>query len=105
MRRASLLGIAFCSLLAGCHVPQPAGTPSRGLPESGDFSVYELPGSWRDASGAPRELGSLGGKVRVVALVYTHCANTCPQVIADFKQLEARLSTEARERTGFVLVS
>jgi protein SCO1/2 len=105
MRRASVLGLAFLSILAGCHGVAPAGAPAGRAPAAEDFSVYELPGTWRDASGAPRELASLTGRVRVVAMVYTHCAHTCPQVIADFKQLEARLPAVAREQTGFVLVS
>jgi protein SCO1/2 len=99
--RAALL----CAALAGCQRLAPAGSAGGLRAHAGDFSVYELPGGWRDGEGSPRELASLRGRVQLVALVYTHCTHTCPQVIADFKQVEARLPAGERGRVGFVLVS
>lgn len=73
-----------------------------------EYSVYELPSEWRDQHGAERRLGSLGGRVQLLAMVYTHCASTCPLVVADLKRIETTMladrSPRARE-VGFVLVS
>ena len=70
------------------------GTPA-------DMSVYNLESEWTDAEGVSRTLGdALGGRVQVVALVYTSCAFACPAVIADMKRIEAAVPD-----AGFVLVS
>jgi protein SCO1/2 len=70
-----------------------------------DFSVYDLEARWRDQDGAERVLRSLGGRVQVVAMVYTRCTHTCPAIVAEMKRLEATLPAEERGRVGFVLVS
>jgi len=73
-----------------------------------EYSVYELTSAWRDQRGAERRLASLGGRVQLVAMVYTHCASTCPLVVADLKRVEAALAADAASRdtpVGFVLVS
>jgi protein SCO1/2 len=108
LRRASLaLTLALATACGRAHAPAPA-TGAAALPEraeASDFSVYELAKPWKDQDGRERTLASLGGKVRVLAMVYTHCTHTCPQIIVDFKQLEARLTTAERADAGFVLVS
>ena len=73
--------------------------------EASDFSVYDLDARWRDQEGRERTLASLAGKVRVISMTYTHCAHTCPLIVAELKRIEAALSPEERERVGFVLVS
>lgn len=68
--------------------------------EPADMSVFHLTSRWTDQTGTVRELDELGGRMQVVALVYTRCAFACPRVIADMKRIEA-----ASEDVGFVLVS
>ncbi len=66
-----------------------------------DLSIYHLESEWTDASGATRPLGaSLGGRIQVVALVYTSCAFACPAVVGDMKRIAAAVGG-----TGFTLVS
>lgn len=114
--RPTLARAAAVALLAlsACHgAPRPAddaGAPradgvraEAGAPA--DFSIYELPAAWRDQAGQTRELRSLAGRVQVVAMGYTHCAHTCPLIIAEFKRIEASLTPEERAKTGFVFVS
>jgi protein SCO1/2 len=69
------------------------------------LSLYDLPGEWRDPSGAPLRLADLAGRPRVVALVYTSCHATCPIILRDLKVIEAGLPAERRGEVGFVLVS
>jgi len=67
--------------------------------EPADMSIYHLSSAWTDADGRDLELGDLGGRVQVVAMVYTNCAFACPRIVGDMKRIEAE--TDAR----FVLVS
>lgn len=109
IRLASL--VAAVALAAACgRAPAPAptadATPRAESPAAAsDFSVYELGSSWRDQEGEERTLASLGGRIRVIAMVYTHCAHTCPRIIGEFKAMEAGLPAEDRGRVGFVLIS
>lgn len=77
---------------------EPLGAPT-------DFSLYHLDAVWTDQNGEVRQLGSLGGRVQVVAMVYTSCGYACPRILADMKQIEAALAPEHRDGVGFVLVS
>ena len=102
---AALLG--GLAILAGCG--EAPAMPAEGAVEAekvGDrFSVYALDTeSWWDQTGEMRALGSLEGRVQVLAMVYTHCAHTCPRIVADMLQLEA-MTEELGKEVGFVLVS
>jgi protein SCO1 len=113
-RTAALLGVLVPLLaLAGCgpRASEASGSASgageaAAVAPSGDrFSVYALREErWRDRRGDERALGSLAGRVQVVAMVYTHCHHTCPQIVADMKRLEAELAAAGTD-AGFVLVS
>lgn len=87
---------------AAAAAPVAASAP--GAPAS-DVVVYDLASTWRDQRGAELRLPALAGKVRVVAMVYTSCAATCPLIVGDLKRIEASLPAERRDDVGFVLVS
>lgn len=104
---ATLLGLAACGrdpAPAAPAAPLADAASSASAAEAG-FSVYDLQSRWRDAQGRERALGSLAGRVQVVAMVYTACTHTCPLIVTEMKRLEAALAPEDRARTGFVLVS
>jgi protein SCO1/2 len=105
--RLRLLAAALVLLAACGRDPIPAGPATDAPAASADagFSVYELETRWRDAEGRERALGSLAGRVQVVAMVYTQCSHTCPLIVTEMKRLEAALTPADRARTGFVLVS
>ena len=106
--RRMLLAAALLALAACGGAPAPSETAASDAPAAAaasDFSVYDLPGSWRDADGRERELASLRGRVQVMAMVYTSCTHTCPTIVAEMQRLQAALSVEERGRVGFVLVS
>lgn len=99
-------------LLAALALPACGGAPFAHPPAedalpvaAADFSVYDLENRWRDEDGVDRPLASLRGRVRVMAMVYTHCTHTCPAIVAEMKRLEAALTPAERARVGFVLVS
>jgi protein SCO1 len=113
-RTAALLGVLVPLLaLAGCGPrageasgsASGAGEAAAAAPSGDRFSVYALQEErWRNRRGDERALGLLAGRVQVVAMVYTHCHHTCPQIVADMKLLETELAATGTD-AGFVLVS
>lgn len=85
------------------HAHAASGRPAASTPIT-DASLYNLDSAWRDGTGEERRLASLAGRVQLVSMVYTHCAHTCPRVLADMKRIEARLGADGAE-VGFVLIS
>ena len=100
--RFRLAALLLVSTLAACG-RGPAAAPR--APHASDFSVYDLDAPWTDQAGRSRPLGSLAGKVQVVAMTYTYCAHTCPMIVGEFKRMEAALSPGEAGRVGFVLFS
>jgi protein SCO1/2 len=87
----------------GCarrDTPRPASVTRIEAPSAESFSVYDLPGGWRDQSGAERSLATLRGTPVLLAMVYTHCTATCPLAVSELKRIAASDAT-----TRFVLVS
>ncbi|HEX3157992.1 MAG TPA: SCO family protein [Gemmatimonadaceae bacterium] len=90
---------------AGAHAAHVEPSAHAGAPNANGYSLYDLSSTWRDQTGAERRLAELAGRVRVVAMVYTSCAATCPLIVADLKHVEASLPAQRRGDVGFVLVS
>ena len=72
------------------ETPRPAIAGSTTAVHLETFSVYDLPGSWRDQSGATRALASLRGSPVLLAMVYTHCTATCPLAVSELKRIAAQ---------------
>lgn len=73
--------------------------------EPTDMSLYQVSSEWRNRHGETLQMEDLRGKNRVVAMLYTHCEYACPRILADMKRIQKDLSSEAREETGFVIIS
>lgn len=73
--------------------------------EPAEMSIYHVESTWKNRRGEPVTLGSLRGKIQVVAMVYTHCEHACPRILADMKRIRDGLSPAAQERTRFTIVS
>lgn len=104
----SLAGLAACGGSAAPAAPSAPGGHRHAAPATGEptgLSLYNLESEWRDQAGEARTLGSLGGRVQVVAMVYTHCGRTCPQVLLDMKRIESAVAGPHAGEVGFVLVS
>ncbi len=68
-------------------------------------SIYQVESNWTRADGEKITLGSLRGKVRVLAIFYSACEYACPIIIGRIKSVEASLPEKLRSDVGFVLVS
>ena len=72
------------------ETPRPTSAGSTTPVRAESFSVYELPGSWRDQSGATLTLASLRGAPVLITMVYTHCTATCPLAVSELKRIAAQ---------------
>jgi len=79
------------------------GDPLMDVTALTDHSIYHLESEWWDQHGEVQPLGSLGGRVQVISMVYTNCSYTCPRILADMKRIEAQIDDP--EQVGLVLVS
>jgi protein SCO1 len=68
-------------------------------------SVTNLDAQWETDSGKRIRLSDLNGRVRVISMFYATCQGICVTTKQDMQQIEASLSTVARRRVGFVLVT
>lgn len=94
---AALLAVAGCGR-SGSPAPARAATAATSADR---YSIYDLDTRWRDQRGESRQLSSLRGRPQVIAMIYTHCATTCPFTVAEMKRIERESPVDA----GFVLVS
>ena len=111
-RLSALLALVLCALL-GARLTALAATDHAGhggheaLPAVAYSakSIYQLESMWTTATEQPRRLGTLQGKVQVLAMVYTTCESACPIIVSLMQLIEAALPPELRSQVGFVLVT
>ncbi|SHF80064.1 protein SCO1/2 [Fodinibius roseus] len=68
-------------------------------------SIYNVSSTWQNRRGESVTLNSLGGKVQVVAMVYTHCEHACPRILADMQRIRDGLPEKALSATNFTIIS
>jgi len=108
--------LVLAAMLCACDGSEQPATPGStaaaevGAKASGepaalpDLSLYQLPWEWQDQSGTPLQLSALRGQVTVAAMIFTHCAYACPQLVADLQAVESGLGGQADE-IRFLLIS
>ena len=84
----ALVTATACSRRETSRPKTPVGSTAAVPAQS--FSVYDLPGSWSDQSGAPRALATLRGAPVLLTMAYTHCTATCPLAVAELKRIAAQ---------------
>ena len=88
---------------SAASAPVPSATST--IPSPLQTSVYQLPGIWTDQHNHTLQLSDLKGKIRVMAMIFTHCSYACPRIVQDMKSIEDTLSDAEKSHVGFVLVS
>lgn len=68
-------------------------------------SVYAVTMAFQNQNGQQVSWQSLKGKVRVMAMVFTHCEASCPRITQDMKDVERLIPESARQDVNFTLVS
>nr|WP_269237909.1 SCO family protein [Flavobacterium flavigenum] len=70
-----------------------------------DLSIYNLPSKWTTQNNQDIELKDLKGNVLVMVMIYTSCKAACPRLVADMRNIEARLPEDVKKNVKLVLVS
>lgn len=73
--------------------------------ELSDLSIYNLPSEWTTQDGKNIELKSLNGNVLVMVMIYTSCKAACPRLVADMRNIEAKLDKKTKKNVKLILVS
>jgi len=76
-----------------------------GLSTPSTDSVFNITDNWTAADGKTFQLGKLGGKPTVVAMVYTSCQYVCPLTVQNIKRIERSLSAAQAGKVNFALFS
>lgn len=73
--------------------------------EISDLSIYNLPSAWTTQDGKNIELKTLNGNVLVMVMIYTSCKAACPRLVADMRNIEAKLDHKTKKNVKLILVS
>lgn len=76
----------------------PPGQPSA-------HSIFHVESLWENQSRERFPLNQLGGRIQVVAMVYTSCQYACPRILADLKSIQSSLEETAASELGFCLIT
>lgn len=70
-----------------------------------EMSIFNLSSTWTDQNGKAIKFKDLQGDVLVMVMIYTSCKAACPRLVADMRNIEARLSEEAKNHIKMIFVS
>ncbi|MEZ4855339.1 MAG: SCO family protein [Gelidibacter sp.] len=73
--------------------------------EISDMSVFNLTSTWTNQNNETIHLKDLKGDVLVMVMIYTSCKAACPRLVADMRNIEARLPENTKGKVKMVFVS
>jgi len=73
--------------------------------EISDESIFNLTTNWNTEEGETIQLKDLKGKTLVMVMIYTTCKAACPRLVADMRNIEAKIPKENLKDLNFVLIS
>ncbi len=68
-------------------------------------SVFKLDAIWTDQNKEKHQLGNYHGKLHLTTMIFTNCDYACPNLIADFQNIEDDLTSKAKANTNYILVT
>jgi protein SCO1 len=68
-------------------------------------SIYSMNMSFDNQYGQHVSCQSLQGKVRIMAMIFTHCPAACPRITEDIKAAEKLLTPSEQKSVQFTLIS
>ncbi len=72
-------------------------------PELPGTSIFHLKTTWKDQDNQDFTLSQLAGNPTLVAMIFTHCPDACPRIMADLGIIDKAL--EANDNVRYLLVS
>lgn len=73
--------------------------------EFDEMSIFQLPSIWKTQNNETVEFKDFQGEVLVVVMIYTSCKAACPRLVADMRNIEAKVKSEANQPVKYILVS
>ena len=73
--------------------------------EFDEMSIFQLPSTWKTQNNETVEFKDFQGDVLVVVMIYTSCKAACPRLVADMRNIEAKVKSEANQPVKYILVS
>jgi len=73
--------------------------------EISEESIFNLTTNWNTEEGETIQLKDLKGKTLVMVMIYTTCKAACPRLVADMRNIEAKIPKKNLKDLNFVLVS
>lgn len=73
--------------------------------EISELSIFNLKSTWTNQNGEDLQFEDLKGDVLVTVMIYTSCKAACPRLVADMRNIEAKLTKNTKENVKMVLVS
>lgn len=70
-----------------------------------DESIFNLTTKWKTEEGKEITLKQLKGKTLVMVMIYTTCKAACPRLVADMRNIEAKIPSENKKDVQYILVS
>lgn len=71
--------------------------------EISDASIFNLTSKWKTQNNETIELKDLKGDILVVVMIYTHCQAACPRLVADMRNIHAKVKDDPSIK--YVMVS
>lgn len=68
-------------------------------------SILQLGSTWQSQRGESIKLTTLGGKARLVVMLYTKCETACPLIVEDLKQIAAEIDAKRTSRVEVSIFS
>lgn len=73
--------------------------------EISETSIFNLTSKWNTEEGNVIELKDLKGKTLVMVMIYTTCKAACPRLVADMRNIEAKIPDKFIDDINFIMVS
>lgn len=73
--------------------------------EFDEMSIFQLPSTWKTQNNETVEFKDFQGEVLVMVMIYTSCKAACPRLVADMRNIEAKVKSEAKQPVKYILVS
>lgn len=87
---------------------QPIKTEIEKIKNTGDIteaSIFNLTSTWNTEEGEQIQLKDLKGKALVMVMIYTSCKAACPRLVADMRNIEAKIPDDKMNQLRFVFIS
>lgn len=100
-----LLLVLFSCNNTSTDETNPTNNTVEATEEFDEMSIFQLPSTWKTQNNETVEFKDFQGEVLVVVMIYTSCKAACPRLVADMRNIEAKVKSEANQPVKYILVS